>query len=119
VESFGALEAPSLLPHAVAAFFAQGGRRAYVIRIVHAEPGVGAGLVPPPGCPHLELAGPDGRPLPDLAGGPLRFRARNEGTWGNRLRLLLSFPARPPAAGPVTPAVLRLDPGTRAHAGTV
>ncbi|HEX8831685.1 MAG TPA: hypothetical protein VF705_10985, partial [Longimicrobium sp.] len=32
---FGAFEGPGLLPYAVAAFFEQGGRRAYVVRVVH------------------------------------------------------------------------------------
>jgi len=39
LERFGAFEAPGLLPHAVATFFAQGGRRAWVVRIVHDEHG--------------------------------------------------------------------------------
>jgi Bacteriophage tail sheath protein len=33
---FGAFEGPGLLPYAVAQFFAQGGRRAYIVRVVHA-----------------------------------------------------------------------------------
>src|SRR5436853_2724977 len=32
---FGGFEGPGLLPYVVAAFFEQGGRRAYVARIVH------------------------------------------------------------------------------------
>src|SRR4051812_41905495 len=32
---YGGYEGPGRLPHAVASFFDQGGRRAYVIRIVH------------------------------------------------------------------------------------
>ena len=32
---FGGFEGPGLLPYAVASFFEQGGRRAYIARIVH------------------------------------------------------------------------------------
>src|SRR5688500_18810210 len=32
---FGGFEGPGLLPYAVAAFFENGGRRAYVVRVVH------------------------------------------------------------------------------------
>src|SRR4051812_19482385 len=32
---YGGFEGPGLLPYAVASFFEQGGRRAYVLRIVH------------------------------------------------------------------------------------
>ena len=42
LELFGAFEGPGLLPYAVAAFFAQGGRRAYVVRIVAADDGQAA-----------------------------------------------------------------------------
>src|SRR5919107_314931 len=33
--AFGQFEGPGLLPYAVAAFFENGGRRAYIVRIVH------------------------------------------------------------------------------------
>src|SRR5947199_72942 len=33
---YGGFEGPGLLPYAVASFFEQGGRRAYIVRIVHA-----------------------------------------------------------------------------------
>ena len=35
VRLYGSYEGPSLLPYAVSAFFQNGGRRAYVVRIVH------------------------------------------------------------------------------------
>src|SRR5262245_52106651 len=37
VERYGGFEGPGLLPHAVATYFAQGGRRAVIVRIVHDE----------------------------------------------------------------------------------
>src|SRR3954447_23096226 len=40
--AFGGFEGPGLLPYAVASFFEQGGRRAYVVRIV---PSTGNGAV--------------------------------------------------------------------------
>jgi uncharacterized protein len=91
---FGGFEGPGLLPYAVAAFFEQGGRRAYIARIAHdyrdkADPnkpdaamnagGVATGVVP--GAEDAAV--------------PLRLRARNEGSWGNRLRAALDFTVRP------------------------
>ena len=43
--AFGGFEGPGLLPYAVAAFFDQGGRRAYVARVVH-DYGPGSPLAP-------------------------------------------------------------------------
>ena len=51
VEHFGSFEGPGLLPYAVASFFQQGGRRAWVVRIVHDEPGITGGVVVPPAAP--------------------------------------------------------------------
>ena len=75
--AFGGFEGPGLLPYAVAAFFDQGGRRAYIARVVH---DYAADLVVPP-KPAAPAAG-------DVPWSALAFRlvARNEGTWGNRLR---------------------------------
>ena len=82
---YGGFEGPGLLPYAVASFFEQGGRRAYVARVVHdyLDPaddakGVAAGDVP--GA--------------HTTAGPLRLRARDEGAWGNRLRARMEFSAR-------------------------
>src|SRR2546421_467674 len=82
---YGGFEGPGLLPYAVASFFEQGGRRAYVARIVHDYPdsaddakGVAAG---------------DVRGAHTTAG-PLRLRARDEGAWGNSLRVAVEFSAR-------------------------
>jgi hypothetical protein len=83
---FGRFEGPGLLPYAVAAFFEQRGRRAYVVRIIHAygtiadAAGVASGVV----------AGAVPR-----GGGELRLRARNEGSWGNGLRARLELTTLP------------------------
>jgi len=58
LERFGAFEAPGLLPHAVATFFAQGGRRAWVVRIVHDEHGWDGSAMVPFGCAYHDLADP-------------------------------------------------------------
>ncbi|WLE98062.1 MAG: phage tail sheath C-terminal domain-containing protein [Candidatus Electrothrix communis] len=83
---FGGFEGPGRLPYAVALFFEQGGRRAYVVRIVHEyedskenSSGVAAGDLP--------------RARSSV--GSLTLRARNEGSWGNRLRASLGFSASP------------------------
>jgi hypothetical protein len=87
---YGGFEGPGLLPYAVASFFEQGGRRAYIARIVHdyshdSEPdpakndlGVASVIVPGVTSPV----------------GPLMLRARNEGDWGNLLHVSLSFTTR-------------------------
>lgn len=80
---YGGFEGPGLLPYAVASFFEQGGRRAYIARIVHkyADPlddtGVATGIVP------------------GIKGDALVLRARNEGAWGTRLQAQLRFSSRP------------------------
>ena len=86
---YGGFEGPGLLPYTVASFFEQGGRRAYIARVVHdythdLDPtanvrGVAYGDVPGASS----------------TAGPLRLRARSEGTWGNLLRAGISFTARP------------------------
>ncbi len=71
---FGAFEGPGILPYAVAAFFENGGRRAYVVRIVHkysgdADNGGVASAAMSGFVPAAEV------------------RARDEGSWGNQLRM--------------------------------
>lgn len=75
--SFGAVDGPGYLGAAVAAFFEQGGRRAYVVRILPA----GNDLFE--GCASVQMGG--------FAGGDLALHARNPGSWGARLRVRLTF----------------------------
>jgi hypothetical protein len=109
---FGGFEGPGLLPYAVAAFFEQGGRRAYVARIVHDYAdaaknagGVAAGDVPGAGTLIR----------------PLRLNARTEGDWGNRLRAALDFTARPIEfdKSKSTPASLNVDEAVGLAPGTL
>jgi hypothetical protein len=113
---YGSFEGPGLLPYAVASFFEQGGRRAYIVRIVHEydsdslpdpeanESGVAVGVVPGASPPS----------------GSFTLRARNEGNWGNQLRARLGFTRRPmlfdPAKATLTglelPAGITLPRGT-------
>jgi hypothetical protein len=83
---FGGFEGPGLLPYAVASFFEQGGRRAYITRIVHeyGDAAKNAGGVAQGDAPG---AGANVSPL--------RLRARDEGSWGNGLRASLNFTTRP------------------------
>jgi hypothetical protein len=111
LEAFGGFTGPGLLPHAVAAYFAQGGRRAYVVRIV-ARPDGGGPVDEPPGCTRYMLPG------------VTELRARNEGTWGDRLGLDVRFTARTLAAAvrPTRPgpgAELVLQPGSAVPVGTL
>jgi len=105
LEVFGAFEGPGLLPYAVAAFFAQGGRRAYVVRVVTAADGNEAPL----GCAAFEL---------DMGSPPLRLRARNEGTWGNRLTITMTFTRSPFKATGLPRNQIQLSPGSVALVGT-
>lgn len=82
---YGGFEGPGRLPYAVASFFEQGGRRAYVVRIVPDDAGAGRGA----GTARGTLA-----PLAAPAGG-LTLWARSEGAWGNGLRPALRFAVRP------------------------
>lgn len=79
---FGGFEGPGRLPYAVAAFFEQGGQRAYVARVVHqyATTAENAARV---------AQGAVGGAT--TTAGPLRLWARNEGRWGNALRARLTF----------------------------
>ena len=107
LELFGSFEGPGLLPYAVAAFFAQGGRRVYVVRVVTAAGHDKAPL----GCTAFELRTETGALV-------LGLRARNEGTWGDRLVITLSFTSRPLEATGLSPDQIRLGPGSVAPAGT-
>ncbi len=75
---FGGFEGPGLLPQAVAAFFEQGGRLAWVVRIVHARNAPFDDR-----CARGTLAG--------AVQSPIDVIARNEGDWGNRLTAVLGF----------------------------
>lgn len=105
LELFGGFDGPGLLPYAVAAFFAQGGRRAYVVRIVAAGDGQSA----PVGCAAFKLAA-------DSL--PLRLRARNEGSWGDLLAITMTFTRRPFEATGLCSDQVVLGPGSVAPAGT-
>jgi hypothetical protein len=76
---FGGFEGPGRLPYAVAAFFANGGQRAWVARIVHeyGDPVLNAGRVA------------------SAAPGGLLLRARSEGNWGKAIQARLSYSATP------------------------
>ncbi|HEX7241594.1 MAG TPA: hypothetical protein VF263_15050, partial [Longimicrobiaceae bacterium] len=112
---FGGFEGPGLLPYSVAAFFEQGGRRAYVVRVVH---DFGAG------DPRNDEGTASGA-LPGVAragGDPVTLRARSEGSWGNALRATLSWRTRPVATDTsTTPSqtALTLPLDTLLPAGTL
>lgn len=93
---YGGFEVPAaLLPGAVAAFFDNGGRRAYIVRIVH---DYGDRAVDMDARAHGRLRGLVG------PAGDVTLVARNEGSWGDGLRATLSYAIRPlplAGAGPV------------------
>jgi hypothetical protein len=85
---FGAFEGPGLLPYAVAGFFEQGGLRAYIVRIVHSRD------VQQNPESNSYLDGLAQGKVVDFCTIPLTFLARNEGRWGNALRVELGFDLR-------------------------
>ncbi len=107
---YGSFEGPGLLPYAVASFFEQGGRRAYVVRLVHDYDGPGD----LDGVGRSRLRG-----LATSAPRGVRLRARNEGAWGNALRVSLSFEPRPLSFLQGDAGSLTLDPGSLLPAGTL
>lgn len=80
---YGGFEGPGLLPYAVAAFFEQGGLRAWITRIVH---GYDNALDNAAGVASGSLAGVSPAAM---------LRARNEGSWGNALHASISLRASP------------------------
>jgi hypothetical protein len=85
---YGGFEGPGRLPYAVASFFEQGGRRAYVVRIVHEygdkaknEAGTARGTL------GSACLGSGSVPM----AGSVELEARNEGRWGNALRAAMAW----------------------------
>src|SRR5207302_5101337 len=116
-ELYGGFEGPGLLPFAVATFFEQGGRRAYIARIVH---DYSQDAMPDPS---KNNAGAASAAVPGAVTvtGPFTLRARSEGIWGNSLRASLHFTARPVLFDPSTSTVtgFTLQDGERLSAGAL
>ena len=83
LHSFGGFEGPGLLPHAVASYFEQGGRIAWIVRVV--SPGV----LSAPAAFDTDCA--RGTVPAGALDSNLEFVARNPGAWGNGLRVQLAF----------------------------
>jgi hypothetical protein len=113
VERFGSFEGPGLLPYAVAAFFQQGGRRAHIVRIVHDLAGVSDGTASVPGRSRYDF----GAPLAGVDGGTVSLTARNEGSWGDRLTLTLSYATSAVTCLGAEPAALIVDAQAEVTAG--
>ncbi|EAR22014.1 phage tail sheath C-terminal domain-containing protein [Nitrococcus mobilis] len=105
---YGGFEGPGRLPYAVAAFFDQGGRKAYVVRIV-------APVVDPArGAATGELHG-----VKVSAGVTPYFAARNPGTWGNALAATLTYSRTPLSFQEATVRELIVDADERLPAGSL
>jgi len=87
---YGQFEGEGLLPYAVASFFEQGGRRAYIARIVH---DYSSDVVPNPGK-NLAGVAQGAAPGASSLGKPIVLHARNEGSWGNGLTARFRFSVR-------------------------
>ncbi len=88
---FGGFEGPGLLPYAVAAYFEQGARRAYIVRIVHeySDESLNAGATAQGVLAGVKVEKKKGKKIKII------LHARNEGTWGNDLRARIQFRIRP------------------------
>ena len=106
---FGGYEGPGMLPYAVASYFEQGAREAWVVRIVHDH-----------GHAALDAGGVAQGVLAGVLGSPV-VRARNEGSWGNALRATLLWRTRALLATPLPPStvMLQLGGGQRLPPGTL
>ena len=105
-EAFGGFDGPGRLPWAVASFFAQGGRRAWVVRVVHDRDPLGPAA-------QVAVASLAGVRSPGAA--DVRLHARSEGSWGNALRATLRYAASPLVV-PLA-ATASLEPGIVLAAG--
>ncbi|MBQ0826636.1 phage tail sheath family protein [Streptomyces tagetis] len=114
-EVFGGYAGPGLLPHAVAAFFAQGGSRAYIVRIVPREPVPTQDAQVPPARAVLTFASG----VTDGNGAALRLQARNEGRWGALLTATLTFGVVAMPVPGLDGRTLVLTPGTTVTAGSL
>jgi hypothetical protein len=117
---YGGFGGPGLLPYAVAAFFENGGRRAYIVRVVHDYRRLD-GTVDTAAIAALVSAAPfDGIAVRAAGGtGPIWVQARNEGRWGNGLSARLTFAARPLALPGLEPRALLLPLRHELTAGAV
>lgn len=119
---YGGFDGPGRLPFAVASFFEQGGRRAYVVRVVHdygAAVDTQGRLLNDLGVAHGAL---DGVTATRTGAAPV-LTARDEGAWGNALRAALGFTVAPQvfraAAASATGATLTLDAADPLAAGSL
>jgi len=104
VQQFGAFEGPGLLPQAVASYFEQGGRLAWIVRVARNR------MAPfDDGCSKGSLD--------KLFTHKLGFIARNEGSWGDALRVSMNVSTTPLAFTLDAVAQLLIDPRTPVQAG--
>lgn len=105
---YGGFEGPGRLPYAVSSFFAAGGTRAYVVRIVHDETYDGR---------QGRAAGSLGLQTTD--GSDVQLLARSEGSWGNALNVTLRARTRPLAVYSATAGEVVVDQSAVVAAGSV
>ncbi len=112
---YGGFEGPGLLPYAVASFFEQGGRKAYIVRIVRDYGNSAEGLAEShQGIASALLNGVS------CNGIGVRLEARNEGAWGNGVQAALGFSVSPLKLLPdATTSQLQFDLSESLHVGSL
>ena len=86
--NFGGFREDSFLTYAARAFFENGGKRLYVVRVV--GPGITSPPSSPPPIPPVIGPGASAAPARSLAGAPIAVSAANQGEWGNRISVQVS-----------------------------
>ncbi|MEU9372821.1 hypothetical protein AB0D94_03455 [Streptomyces sp. NPDC048255] len=118
---FGGFEGPGLLPHAVRAFFAQGGVRAHVLRVAPLPRAPHPAAVEACALHRIRLARPDGPGVAPGSGRPceVHLRARDEGSWGGRLSVRWEFTGADQFTATATARELTLPEALRPPAGSL
>jgi hypothetical protein len=105
-ESSNGISAYRLLPYAVEAFFAQGGTRAFVVRVAPAGPHTGTDEAAEAATASFRM-------------GPLDLAAADEGSWGNSLSITLGFDVTRRMTMASSPTGLPLPPGADVPVGSL
>ncbi|MET8625817.1 phage tail sheath C-terminal domain-containing protein [Kitasatospora sp. NPDC004669] len=111
---FGGFEGPGLLPYAVRAFFAQGGTRAYVLRVSPVPRAPDPAAVSAVARYTVQLADPESG-----TGVELGLCAADEGSWGGRLAVRWEFDAARHFTGQADGTRLPLPDAVAVPAGSV
>jgi hypothetical protein len=113
---FGGTEGPGLLAYAVRTFFSQGGSRAVICRLSPVPRAPDVAALEARALHTLTIGAVDATGNTELAS--IDLRARDEGSWGDRLEIVWSFTAGPHFNSVIDDAELTLPAGMSVVAGS-